>query len=86
DDAVVAALRSLPAKLASVEPFTAAALEEVIAAAAAVAGVAPGKLNQPLRAAVTGSGIGAGIFETIEVIGKERTLARLQAEQWLPQK
>ncbi|HPY89934.1 MAG TPA: hypothetical protein PLT23_04345, partial [Lentisphaeria bacterium] len=54
--------------------------------AAAATGVAPGKLNQPLRAAVTGSGIGAGIFETLEVIGKERTLARLKAEQWLPQK
>jgi len=86
DDAVIAALRSLPAKLASIEPFIATALEEVIAAAAAATGVAPGKLNQPLRAAVTGSGIGAGIFETLEVIGKERTLARLKAEQWLPQK
>lgn len=86
DDAVVAALRSLPAKLAVVEPFTAAALEGVIAAAAVAAGLAPGKLNQPLRAAVTGTGIGAGIFETIEIIGKARTLARLQAEQWLVQK
>ena len=64
----------------------AAALEGVIAAAAVAAGLAPGKLNQPLRAAVTGTGIGAGIFETIEIIGKARTLARLQAEQWLVQK
>ena len=38
-----------------------------------------GKLNQPLRAAVTGTNIGAGVFETLELIGRERTLKRLGA-------
>ncbi len=83
DAAVVAALRSLPEKLAATGSFTASVLEGVIAEAAEAAGVLPGKLNQPLRAAVTGTGIGAGIYETLEVIGRERTLARLRAEQWL---
>ena len=48
-----------------------------MAAAAEEAGLAHGKLNQPLRAAVTGTGIGAGIYETVELLGKEKTLRRL---------
>jgi glutamyl/glutaminyl-tRNA synthetase len=39
--------------------------------------LAHGKLNQPLRAAITGTGIGAGIYETAELIGRERVLRRL---------
>ena len=38
-----------------------------------------GKLNQPLRAAVTGVGIGAGIYETLELLGKDLSMARLDA-------
>ena len=36
-----------------------------------------GKLNLPIRVAVTGSSRGAGIYETMELLGKERVLRRL---------
>ena len=36
-----------------------------------------GKIAQPVRVALTGKTVSPGIFEIIEVLGKERTLARL---------
>ena len=38
-----------------------------------------GKLAQPVRVAVTGSSASPGIFETLVVLGRERTTTRLQA-------
>jgi len=37
-----------------------------------------GKLAQPVRVAVTGSTVSPGIFETLEVLGQARSLARLE--------
>ena len=36
-----------------------------------------GKLNQPVRVAVTGTTVGAGIYETMELLGKDRVQRRL---------
>ena len=38
-----------------------------------------GKVAQPLRAALTGSTVSPGIFEVLEVLGRQETLARLRA-------
>jgi glutamyl-tRNA synthetase len=38
-----------------------------------------GKLAQPVRLALTGSTVSPGIHEVIAVLGKERTLKRLNA-------
>ena len=37
-----------------------------------------GKLAQPTRVAVTGTGASPGIYETLEVVGRERTIARMK--------
>jgi glutamyl-tRNA synthetase len=37
-----------------------------------------GKLAQPVRVAVTGTGASPGIYETLEIVGRERTLTRLK--------
>ena len=37
-----------------------------------------GKLAQPVRVAVTGGTVSPGIFEVLDVLGRERTLARLR--------
>jgi len=42
-------------------------------------GLKLGKLAQPVRVAVTGTGASPGIYQTLEVAGRERTLARLRA-------
>ena len=42
-------------------------------------GVGLGKLAQPVRAAVTGSTASPGIYEVLELLGREKSLARLRA-------
>ena len=42
-------------------------------------GLAIGKLAQPVRVAVTGGTVSPGIHETLSLLGKERSLARLDA-------
>ena len=78
DDSVKAALKELESALAGCD-FTAAAIEAAIHATTEKLGMGQGKLNQPLRAAVTGVGVGAGIYETLELLGKELSMARLDA-------
>lgn len=39
----------------------------------------PGKLYQPLRVALTGRAVSPGIFEVLVVLGRKRTLQRLEA-------
>ena len=38
-----------------------------------------GKLAQPVRVAVTGGTASPGIFEVLDVLGKERTLSRIRS-------
>jgi glutamyl-tRNA synthetase len=45
---------------------------------AADAGMGLGKVAQPLRVAVTGSAASPGIGITLQLIGRERTLARIE--------
>jgi glutamyl-tRNA synthetase len=42
-------------------------------------GVKLGALAQPVRAAVTGRAVSPGIFEVLELVGRERALARIAA-------
>ncbi len=63
--------------LAALPALTAAAVEEVLRTAETAAGLAPNKLNQPVRVAVTGIAIGASIYDTIVLLGADRTLTRL---------
>jgi glutamyl-tRNA synthetase len=40
-------------------------------------GVGLGKIAQPLRVAITGTTISPPIFDSVEMLGKEKTLARI---------
>ena len=40
-------------------------------------GVSAGKLIHPARVALTGKTVSPGIFEVMEMVGRDRTLARL---------
>src|SRR5919109_963273 len=63
------------ATLADVEPFEASAIEEALRATAERLGLKPRQAFQPIRVAVTGSTVSPGLFESLEVLGKERSLA-----------
>jgi len=76
---VRAALAALATVFAEVDPWGEPAIEAAIHAIETLVGLAPGKLNQPLRLALTGSGVGAGIYETAALLGRERTVMRLKA-------
>ena len=38
-----------------------------------------GRIGHPVRLAATGTSVGAGLFETLVVIGKEATVRRLRS-------
>jgi glutamyl-tRNA synthetase len=66
-------------ELARVEPFEAPQIEAALRALAERLGFSPRKAFQPIRLAVTGSTVSPGLFESLELLGKERALARLSA-------
>ena len=76
---IAAPLRSLIEKLAALEDFSATNIEQAFAEVLQQAGLAMGKLAQPVRVALTGSTVSPGIHEVIAVLGKEPTLKRLRS-------
>ena len=71
-------LRSLAAAYAGVGEWTAAALDTSLKAQATVAGAKVGEFVHPARVAVTGRSVGASLYHTFEVMGRERVLARFE--------
>jgi glutamyl-tRNA synthetase len=65
--------------LATLEPFEAPAIEAALREAADRLELKPRQAFQPIRVALTGSRISPGLFESIELLGREKTLSRLQA-------
>jgi len=61
------------------DTWEATALEDIVRAYAESKELGLGKIAQPLRAALTGSNISPGIFEIMEVLGREESLSRLNA-------
>ncbi|HSS72618.1 MAG TPA: glutamate--tRNA ligase [Gaiellaceae bacterium] len=64
--------------LAGLEPFTAEAIEAALRALADRLGQKPRQAFQPIRIAVTGSKVSPGLFESIELLGREETLVRIR--------
>ena len=55
------------------------ALEETLFGFGEAHGIAKGKAQAPVRVAVTGRSVGPPLLESLLVLGRPRTLARLQA-------
>ena len=64
-------------KLTALKEFEEKALEDVFRAVMAETGLKLGKIAQPVRVALTGRTASPGIFEIIEIIGREKVLKRL---------
>jgi len=62
---------------AALENFDAANLEAALKATAGERGVKVGALVHPTRLAVTGSNAGPSLYHLLEILGKEKVLARL---------
>jgi glutamyl-tRNA synthetase len=78
-DGGAAVLAAAHETLAAVEPFEAAAIEAALRALSERLGLPPRKAFQPIRVAVTGSKVSPGLFESLELLGRERSLARISA-------
>lgn len=74
-------LETLIDRYTSLEPFDLQNIEATIRAVAEELGVSAAQVIHPTRVAVSGRTVGPGLFEMIEVLGKERVLRRLRAAQ-----
>jgi glutamyl-tRNA synthetase len=73
-----AVLAALTAELAPVEPWTAESTEQAVRAFAEAKALKLGGVAQPLRAALTGRTTSPPIFDVLEVLGKQESLARMR--------
>ena len=65
--------------LEAVEPWTAAAVEAALKQLCDDLGEKPRTVYLPIRVAVTGSRISPGLYESLELLGRETSLARIRA-------
>jgi len=70
-------LQGLESRLAALEPFSLEGIEAAFKAVVEEAGVKLGQLAQPVRVALTGQTASPGIYDVVDLLGKERTLRRL---------
>lgn len=74
---VPAVLDEANGRLGEVEPFTTAAIEATLRAMLEELGLGARKGFQPIRVAVSGSTVSPPLFESIEALGRDRTLDRM---------
>jgi glutamyl-tRNA synthetase len=65
--------------LEPVDPFEPGPIEAALAPLLERFDLKPGKLYQPIRVAITGTSVSPGIFESLAVLGRERSLERIRA-------
>jgi glutamyl-tRNA synthetase len=65
------------AQLAAAPSFEPAALEEALKAFVAARGIKIGQVIHPLRYALTGRTVGLGLYDALAILGRERSLARI---------
>lgn len=70
-------LQTLRDAFAALENFDATALESALKGTAAELGVKVGALVHPTRLAVTGSNAGPSLYHLLEILGRDKVLARL---------
>ncbi|HEV7806716.1 MAG TPA: glutamate--tRNA ligase [Solirubrobacteraceae bacterium] len=71
------ALRHVRDALAALEEFTQDAVQDALEAVVAALGLKPKQVFQPIRVALAGRAVSPGIFETLAVLGRDESLARI---------
>jgi glutamyl-tRNA synthetase len=72
-------LREVADRLEALEGWTTPAIEETLRGLKDERELSSKKAFQPVRAAVTGSLVSPPLFESMELLGRDRTLARIRA-------
>ncbi len=78
-DGGVEALTAARDALAGAEPFDPDQIEAALRAVVERLDTKPGKVFQPVRVAIAGQTVSPGIFESVALLGKEETLARIDS-------
>jgi len=78
-DGGVEALTAAREALARTEPFDAERIEAALRGVVEQRAAKPGKIFQPVRVAIAGQTVSPGIFETVALLGKDETLARIDS-------
>jgi glutamyl-tRNA synthetase len=73
----LAMLKIVREKLAVMSELTEQGIEDMLRALAEEHKVGLGKVAQPLRVAITGSTVSPPIFDSVQLLGKQNTLARI---------
>jgi len=71
-------LKAIAGRLAELDSWEPGPLDEVVKGTAADLEVGLGKIAQPLRVALAGTAVSPSIDKTLWLVGKERSLARIQ--------
>jgi glutamyl-tRNA synthetase len=77
DDAARAVLKDVLARFQDISEWNAQTTEAAIREYAESSGLKLGKIAQPLRAALTGRATSPGVFDVLDVLGREESLARI---------
>jgi glutamyl-tRNA synthetase len=78
-DGALAALEASRSALAEASEFDSEAVEAALNPIPDQLGSKPGKVFQPIRVAITGTSVSPGIFESLAALGREESLARIDA-------
>jgi glutamyl-tRNA synthetase len=70
-------LAAVKERLSALPSWTPGVMEEALRSLAESRGVSAGKLFQPLRVALTGVTVSPGIFDVLALLGRERSLQRI---------
>ena len=70
-------LEEASVRLGNLADFTEKGIEQVFHDIIEERGIGLGKIAQPVRVAITGSTVSPGIYEVIDVLGKDVTVRRL---------
>jgi len=78
---ISAAFSALPQAVEAVHPFDSGTLEPALRGLAESHGVKAAALIHATRVAVTGRSVSPGLFDVLELLGRERVIARLRSAQ-----
>jgi len=73
----LAMLKIVRDKLAEMQEFTEQGIEDMLRSLAEEKQVGLGKVAQPVRVAITGTTVSPPIFDSVQLLGKEKTLTRI---------
>jgi glutamyl-tRNA synthetase len=76
-DGGVEALRAAREALARAEPFDVGTVEAALRSVVETEASKPAQVFQPVRVAIAGTTVSPGIFESVALLGREETLARI---------